>query len=1166
MERLNFEDVLEATPMFKKQTLSPGSVWSAAVTRTARRTSLALLMAATPVVALNLATPAAYGQASSSSDAAGKVTDATGASVPGAVVHLINNGTKAERTATTNDSGDWSIANVPPANYSIRVEKTGFKTSVIPAIDVEIGKSANGSVTLAVGGTDETVEVSTLPPQLQTQEATVGQVIDQKQINDLPLNGRNVLQLATLAPGVSPAQQNQTGNPCAACGSRSLYITVDGGRASSTNYVLDGTYIRSIRFNTLSMLPNTDTLQEFNLLRSTFSTEYGQGQAVVSMVTKSGTNSIHGSGYYFARNSIFDARDYFATYASNPTKPNSDRKQYGGTIGFPIIKDKLFVFGGFEGQRRTRDTVLLGLFPTKNQLNGGNTPTAAPNVALTSRAAIVLNPTYPTVASDTGNFAGGNNYTFTAPFTDNYNQYTVRGDYTMSQKSTLFGRYINYDSRQITPLVNGSSNSTPLLGRNAVLGHTYLVTNNIVNEVRVGWNEFYNITLGVLQSAGPNGNWAVAEGLSNITAAGSPRQNGRAAFTIQGFTNVADGGGDQGGHENILSAGDTISDVIGKHTLKAGFQFQNRRLWQIADNNARGSATFDNCGPTVCDDDNKYRIAPSGSTPGVYYTKFENYARGYCTSGCNGNAGTTLGHYRDNTYGAFINDVWQVGHGLTINAGMRWEYNSPFVEQNGLEGSLDPTTGKVTFSKLPTNIPAVYLAANIIDTSRTYRPGILNPQKKGFMPRVGIAYNPTPSTVIRAGYGIYLENLNTNELQFTRYAAPLYFQQAFSNRPTNSLFPDPLNTATIPSPFSIRPDNGRPLTQEWNLSLQQDLGHGTILELAYTGSNTHKLWKRYDQNQCIQDPFVLPSYSNQSTCDPTVIGGITTPRYRPYKAFGQGILTSTTFGASAFNGFSVKVEKRSKNGLFILGSYQWSKNLDNSSGEAGSNDSSFATNNAFDRSYSNFDVRNRAAISGGYELPFGKGKAFAQGAIANAILGGWTLQPAVQLRTGYPFNISASGCNFAGNISCRVFLAPGRTVASSYKNNPSPFNWFDGTAYSGSPSAATVFVPTGGKCPDGSTTVNGYCNNTRQNPTVQGWVTRNTGRGPGTAQVDFSAIKNIKIHERFNTQFRAEAYNIINRGIFSNPNANINTPATLGKVSSTAADNRSIQLAVKVLF
>jgi len=259
-----------------------------------RCTSFAFLMAATSVTAINLTTVSAYGQASSSSDAVGKITDTSGATVPGATVHLVNNATGAERTATTNDSGDWTIPNLPPGSYLVRVEKAGFKTSEIKGLDVEVGKAANGSMTLNIGSTNETVEVTTIPPQLQTQEATVGQVINQQQINDLPLNGRNVLQLATLAPGVSPPQTGQTGNP-GRFGTRSLFITVDGGRGSSTNYVLDGTYVRSVRFNNMSLQPNVDTLQEFNLLRNSFSTEYGQGQAVVSMVTKSGSNQIHGT-------------------------------------------------------------------------------------------------------------------------------------------------------------------------------------------------------------------------------------------------------------------------------------------------------------------------------------------------------------------------------------------------------------------------------------------------------------------------------------------------------------------------------------------------------------------------------------------------------------------------------------------------------------------------------------------------------------------------------------------------------------------------------------------------------------------------------------------------------------------------------------------------------
>ncbi|WP_263415345.1 TonB-dependent receptor [Terriglobus albidus] len=1170
---------------------------SRGITSATRRSLLGVMLAAAPLFVLNIASPAAFGQASSSSDAAGKVTDATGAAIPGATIHLINNGTGVERTTTSNNEGDWSIPNVPPANYKIRVEKQGFKAAQIPSLDIEIGKTANGSVVLSVGEVTDTVEVSTLPPQLQTQEATVGQVIDQKQINDLPLNGRNVLQLATLAPGVSPPQSGQTGQPAQTgtqTSSRQLYIAVDGGRASSTNYVLDGTYVRSVRFNNMSILPNTDTIQEFNLLRSTFSTEYGQGQAVVSMVTKSGTNTLHGSAYEFARNAIFDARNYFTpTYNTvngqqvfNP-KPDFYRHQFGATAGFPIIKDKVFVFGGYEGLRSQRDNFLAARFPTQNGLNGtwdsvdalpGNVTVAGtsygysrsnPNgFTVTNKTALALNPTYPSLTSDALSILGTSNYALTKAFQENYDEYTVRGDVVLTQKNSLFGRYVNFDSSQITPLVNGSSTSNPLLGRNAVLGDTHLFSSNIVNEARVGWNEFYNITLGVLQD--PNTQWAAKEGLTNITALNSTRQNGRAGFTIQGYSSVGDGAGDQGGHENVLSAGDSLSIVHGKHTFKTGFQYQNRRLWQIADNNARGAATFDNCTPatykpgyTPTGPDDTNNVASAGNcAPGqktytlngttYFYNKFQNYARGMCTSSCNGNAGTTLGHYRDNTYGAFFNDTWQFGHGLTFTLGFRWEYNSPFVEQNGLEGTLDPDTGLVTFSKIPTNIPQAYQALAVklggpgyADTNRTYRPGILQPNKKGFMPRIGLAWEARPGTVLRAGYGIYLDNLNTNELQFTRYAAPLYFQQAFANVFTNSLWPDPVQAASqltqLPSPFSIFPKNSRPYTQEWNMSLQQDLGHGLMMELAYTGSATHKSWKRYDQNMFIQYPFDL-SYT-------------TATLVRPYPWFGNGILTSSTKGDANFHGGSVKIEKRAKGGLYYLGSYQYSKNIDNFSGEAAANDSSYATTMRFDRSYSNFDNRHKAVISGGYELPFGKGKKWLQTGVGNAIAGGWSFQPAVQLRSGYPFNIAGSGCTFASYNGCRVWLAPGKQLKDAFYSNPSPFNWFDATAFSSDPTKATV-TRSGGT----------YASAGRTYPNLQGWVTRNSLRGPGTANVDFSAIKNFQIYERFRAQFRAEAYNILNRAIFSNPAANINTTGSLGKVSSTSMDNRSIQLAIKVLW
>jgi hypothetical protein len=331
----------------------------------------------------------------------------------------------------------------------------------------------------------------------------------------------------------------------------------------------------------------------------------------------------------------------------------------------------------------------------------------------------------------------------------------------------------------------------------------------------------------------------------------------------------------------------------------------------------------------------------------------------------------------------------------------------------------------------------------------------------------------------------------------------------------------------LPAPFSINPNNSMPYTYEWTASVQQDIGHGMIFELAYTASATRKLWKRYDQNM----DLLFPGVTSTGGSNPI------NQNVRPFPQFQHGILTSRNAATANFNGLSAKVEKRAKNGLYFLASYQWSKNLDNNSGEVEANDTSYSTDFGFDYSYSRFDVPHRAVMSGGYELPFGKGHALLQNGVGNAIAGGWSIQPAIQLRSGYPFSVSRSGATFGTYTPGRVNLAPGRTIASAKKQNPSPTKgWFD-------PSA---FVDPG--------------------QALQGNVTRNVLRGPGTAQVDFSAIKTFRLFERINTQFRAEAYNIINHPIFSQPASNISTTSTVGKISTTSGDNRSIQLAVKVMF
>jgi hypothetical protein len=430
-----------------------------------------------------------------------------------------------------------------------------------------------------------------------------------------------------------------------------------------------------------------------------------------------------------------------------------------------------------------------------------------------------------------------------------------------------------------------------------------------------------------------------------------------------------------------------------------------------------------------------------------------------------------------------------------------------------------------SFSNIPTA-----LLGNFNTTPNFFPAGILQPDKRGFGPRIGVAYQAAPGTVIRAGYGVYFENTNTNELQFQRNLAPFYFNATFNNAPVQTMIPALTTLTSLPAPFSESAKNRAPYTQEWTASIQQDLGHQTLLELTYTGSVTHKLWKRYDQNE---DAFAT-------------VGGA--PVGRPYQNFQHGMLTSANEGGSNFNGLSAKLEKRSSNGLFYLVNYQWSKNLDNNSGEADSNDTSYATHFNFDRSYSNFDSPHRVVGSAGYELPFGANKKYLTHGVGNAIAGGWQVQPIVQLRAGYPFSVTAGSgsCTCGQYVPQRVNLAPGRT--SGKLAHRTPLKYFDKTAYV-LPTAVT------GSTSQFSGGISNY----------QGTVTRNTLRGPGTAQVDFSAIKNIPLFERFTAQFRAEAFNIINHPNYGNPANNISN-SNVGQISSTSFDNRDLQFALKLLW
>jgi hypothetical protein len=1035
---------------------------------------------------------ALHAQESASSAIVGQVTDPTQAGIPGATVTVTNTGTSARRTTTTDPVGNFSFPNLPPATYQIKVEKAGFQAAVLDSFDLRIGEIARRSITLNVGAVAESVVVEGEAPLAQTESGTVGQVIETKQIADLPLNGRNLVQLAALSAGVSPRQNLQRGGT--QYGTRNEYVQIEGGRDGSTNYVIDGVYVRSLRFNNLSLQPSVDTVQEFNVLRNSFSSEYGQGQAIVSAVTKSGTNQLHGSVFEYLRNDALDARNFFAAQ-----KPAYRRNQFGGTAGGPIIKNKFFVFGGYEGLRTRQGQTFLGSVPAPVLLTGNlssiPTPVIDPSTGAPfpgniippnriSHFAQVLSPTIPEP-----NATGPNNFRITKTFVDDYNDATFRADQVINSKHSLFERYIWYDGSQISPSTFSATNF-PQSGQNLSIGETWVVSPSVVNEVRLGYNRANHLDSPI--SLGGS-NWVQIVGLKNLTGATDPIDFGRPNWSIAGYSGQGEGTITQGAIENIYSLSDALSKVWGKHTIRVGIQAQNRRFFQITEVPPRGSFSF------------------TGLFTG---NSIADYLLGYCAN-CQGAFGSSRSNYRSNTIAPFFDDVWQVTQRLTVHAGLRYEYLAPWKEQNSQEGALDPVSGKIAYHKVPAVIPPS-LAPLIINQDNFFPAGILKPDRNNWGPRLGIAYRVSEKTVIRTGFGVYYDNLNLNELQFTRLVPPFYGNDSIVPDKSNpisvdTLFPSLTDIAQFPAPFSVDPNNRTPYTLEWNFNVQRSLGRDYLVEVAYTGSGSHKLTKRYNQNQAN-------------------FGTTPIATRLPFPWFQPAILTSDNDANASFNGLSLRVEKRYSSGLFFLGNYQFSRNIDNNSGEVEANDTAYRMNKKLDRGLSRYNQKHRAVISYGYELPFGHGKRWLTGGPAAYVFGNWQVQGIITLLSGFPFTPTGPAvCSCGSYVPQRV-----NAVKPGFGNisNPTVNHWYDVTAFALPP--------------------NGF----------QGNAGRNVIIGPSFKTVDFSVAKNFSITERARLQYRAEFFNILNHPNFGFPDANI-ANVTAGVISS-AYDGRDIQMGLRL--
>jgi hypothetical protein len=859
---------------------------------------------------------------------------------------------------------------------------------------------------------------------------------------------------------------------------------------------MDGVYARSLRFNSLSLQPSVDTIQEFSVLRNSFSAEYGQGQSILTAVTKSGTNDFHGSAFEFLRNDMLDARNFFS-----PTKPPFRRNQFGGTAGGPVIRNRFFVFGGYEGLKARKGVPVIGNVPNPALLRGDFSSLSTrivdpltgiqfPNNQIPanrfSRFANTLTPTIPAP-----NQTGSRNYFRDGRLLDDYSTVTFRADQVISPKHTLFQRYIWYDASQIAPSLF-TETTYPQSSQNLSIGHTWVVTDTVVNEVRLGYNRANNLW----QQVSLNGeNWVEKLGLQNLAGGVDPLDYGRPVFAITGYNQGGENQYTQGAIENNYSLSDTVSKVWGKHTIRAGVQIQHRRFFHLAEVTPRGRFAFDGrfSGNPVAD-----------------------YLLGFCSQ-CEGALGSSRSNYRSNTIAPFINDDWRISRKLTLSLGLRYDFLDWWKEQNNLEGAFDPASGKIAFHKVPADLPSAILPY-IINQDNFYPAGIMYPDKNNWAPRIGLAYNAAQRTVVRAGFGVYYDNPNLNELQFSRLLPPFYFNRTIIPAITNpvhvdTLMPGPGAITQIPAPFSVMADNRLPYVMQWNFNIQQTVARDFMVELAYTGSGGRKLPRRVNLNQA----------NFGTTPINTRI---------PYPQFDPAIFTAINDAISNFHAFSIRAEKRYSRGFYILGNYQFSKNIDTNSGET-DNAVAFRTNMNLQRGRSAFDQRHRAVFSGAYELPWGQGRRWlSQPGVASFLVGGWQVQGIVTLLSGLAFTPTGPAvCSCGSYIQQRV-----NAVKPGYGklDNPTPDRWYDPSAYA---------LPAIG---------------------FQGNAGRNVIQGPGRAFMDFSVFKVFPFTETVNLQFRGEFFNLANHPAFNFPDANV-ANITAGTVTS-ALDGRSIQLGLRLTW
>ena len=1059
----------------------------------------------------------------------GTVTDPSGNAVPNAKVVAINEATTVQSVSQTDAAGSFLFASLPIGVYRIEVSAAGFQTGVVKDLKLEVATSATKDIQLKVGQVTEVVEITAEAALVETTNPGIGQVINDKTVQDIPLNGRHFTDLSLLTPGtMTPPANGFLSAPLR--GQGSFGINTAGAREDTTNWLVNGINLNDNVQNQITFQPPIDTLAEYRIDNSSFPAQYGRNSgAIVNLATRSGTNDYHGEAFEFFRNNDLDARNFFnaATNSAGTALPQAPfkRNEFGADFGGPIKKNKLFFFLAYESIRQHQSLTVTSAVPSKNQIAAVTSPAVMKLLSLVPAANFARTGTgvtdNPADSTTWTGFTGGTLANVTL------NQGSADIDYEISGTDRLHGYYvIQKDLRQeptaggaIIANIPGFGDTRSGLRDLMTVSEDHTFSATVTNTIRLGFNRIH-LTFTPNQLLDP-----AAFGIT--LPAGAPVGSGLPFINAGGGLGFGGPTGEpQGRGDTTVVLNDDISVLKGRHTFVFGTELRRAYNNNIAFN--VGSLTFSSLNNFLADAANAFT--------------------------------TQLGSGNDKivqpSYDAFVQDSFKWSPNFTVNVGIRYAWNGTPFESQSRFTNFDPTTG------------------NLISSPQPYQTN-----NKNFQPRIGFAWDPFKDgkTSVRAAYAILTQAPTTNVIVGLS-GNPLFALPISASSATNAIKienPSAAVVGTSLGPAAINPQFDNSYAQDWNVSIQRQLGNSLGLTVAYVGlKGTH-----LQLTQNINQPFVVNGFyastrpfASLPSTSPIVPAQCQAPN--PACPYGN-INQINSGGNSNYNALWITADKHLTRGLEFLASYTYSRSDDYNSLSTGE---TYILQNAYnpraDYGPSEFDARQRFVLSGFYQLPFKR----------NRLVSGWQFGLVNQAQTGNPLNPTLAigpGAGISLTVRPDRLAVVGTTGdPAQYFKNPILCEPFNGPVPTTGPTAPAI--PACASTPNASIAVpctfNATGNSAGKNnyPIVPGschpgTLGRNAIAGPGFLDTDFSVTKDTKITERFTLQFRSEMFDIFNHPNFGNPVLTA-TSSSFGQIQATRfptgdfGSARQIQFALKLLF